>query len=173
VIGEIDPSLASLFSRATIGATAQGWLRRTDESGLLLHGHVESLCPSRFGGRVTLLTVSEQDLAGAPVPPSWLDAFPLIIVTAARHGLRLWQDGRWWRMPAFPAHEVDPTGAGDALTAAFLVRYAETGETGEAARFAAAAASLMVEQPGLEGAADRGAIARRRLASPKIQLTPA
>ena len=58
-------------------------------------------------------------------------------------------------MEAFPSEEVDATGAGDTFATGFLVRYRETGDVGEAARFGAAAASLSVEGVGVE--CDRGA----------------
>lgn len=173
VIGEIEPSLAAVFPAALIGATAQGWLRRVDEQGVISAGHVEDLHTAEFGGRITLFALSEEDLEGAPLPHSWFDAFPIVIVTAAGRGLQIWHEHRWWTMPAFETREVDPTGAGDALTAAFLVRYSESGDVGEAARFGAAAASFVVEHAGIEAAAGRKAIERRLAESPGIRLIPA
>ena len=52
-------------------------------------------------------------------------------------------------LPPIPAHEVDPTGAGDCFAAAFTVRMLSTGDEGEALRFAAAAGAIAVESVGL------------------------
>jgi sugar/nucleoside kinase (ribokinase family) len=46
---------------------------------------------------------------------------------------------------------MDPTGAGDVFSAAFLIRLAETGDPCEAARFANVAASFSIEAPGVSG----------------------
>jgi sugar/nucleoside kinase (ribokinase family) len=44
---------------------------------------------------------------------------------------------------------VDPTGAGDVFATAFLIRLAETGDPGQAARFANVTASFSVEGWGM------------------------
>ena len=44
-----------------------------------------------------------------------------------------------------PPDVIDPTGAGDTFTAAFLIRYSETRDPVEAARFANVTASFSVE----------------------------
>ena len=68
--------------------------------------------------------------------------------------------------PAFPlAKVVDPTGAGDGFCGAFLVEYRRTGSAVDACRFASAAASLLVEGLGVEGAASEDRI-RARMAGP-------
>ena len=64
-----------------------------------------------------------------------------------------------------PANEVDPTGAGDGFCGAFLVEYHRTGSAVDACRFASAAASLLVEGPGVEGAVGEDRI-RARMAGP-------
>jgi len=170
VLGEVDPSLATLFPNAVVGAAAQGWLRRIRNHGEIEDGNIEGFQAAEFGGRVTVVTLSEEDLAGTPIPQSWLAAFPVVLVTDARNGLRLWHAGGWSQLPAFPAQESDPTGAGDALAAAFLLRYAETGDARDAARFGAAAASFIVEGPGITAAASRAAVEARLRAHPEIQL---
>jgi len=170
VIGEVDPAVVFSFPRALIGAGAQGWLRRVGRGREIEGGEVEGLRPREFAGRVSILTLSEEDLAGAAIPDAWLQAFSTLIVTDARHGLRLRHDRRWWRLPAFPAQELDATGAGDALAAAFLLRYAETRDPCDAARFGAAAASFVVEGPGIMAAAGRAAVEARLRAHPEIQL---
>jgi fructose-1-phosphate kinase PfkB-like protein len=53
-----------------------------------------------------------------------------------------------------------PTGAGDVYSAAFLIKYFETGEPMLSGYFASAAASLLVEK-GVGGITDRGVVEER------------
>jgi sugar/nucleoside kinase (ribokinase family) len=80
---------------------------------------------------------------------------PLVAVTGGEGGARLYADGRWRRIAAFPHEEVDPTGAGDVFAAAFLISYSEADDIPVAARFAAAAAALSVGAEGTAGVATR------------------
>ena len=88
--------------------------------------------------------------------------------TRAERGAELCHRGVWRRIDAFPAAAVDPTGAGDVFAAAFLIRYRETGDPWEATRFAACAASFIVESEGLANTPDRMMIEERLRAHPEI-----
>jgi sugar/nucleoside kinase (ribokinase family) len=73
------------------------------------------------------------------------------------------------RYPAIPSDQVvDPTGAGDVFLAALLAAtlLPELAEPYDAARFAAAAGSLVVEGAGLEGVPDLAAVRRRLTRAP-------
>jgi sugar/nucleoside kinase (ribokinase family) len=170
VVDEVDPAVAQAFPQALIGAAAQGWLRRIGPRDLVEDGHLDGLNVAALAGRATLLFLSEDDLAGQPLPDAWLTAFPIVVVTRGAAGLRLHHADRWWRLAAFPAVECDPTGAGDALAAAFLIRYAETRSVAAAARFGAATAAFVVEARGTAGAPDRAAVERRLAQHPEVRL---
>jgi sugar/nucleoside kinase (ribokinase family) len=170
VIDEVDPAVASVFPQALIAVTAQGWLRGLGDDGLVEEGQLANFDVAAIAGRAAAVFLSEEDLAGQPIPDSWLEAFPILIVTCGQAGLRLYDRRLWWRLAAFPAAERDPTGAGDALAAAFLVRYGETGDVAAAARFAAAAASIVVEGRGLESVPSRADVERRLSAHPELRL---
>jgi 1D-myo-inositol 3-kinase len=172
ILGEVNPSVVSAFPDALIGADPQGWLRRVQADGRVAEGNLEGVDVGALAGRVSVVSLSEEDLAGTGLPDDWLEAFPVIILTRAHRGLRLRCQGRWWQMRAFPAREVDPTGAGDSLSAAFLIRYAETADAGEAARFAAATSSFVVEGAGFEGVPLRKDVERRMAENPGIRLRP-
>jgi len=58
--------------------------------------------------------------------------------------------GRTRRVGAHPAREVDPTGAGDAFAAAFLLALARGADPADAARLGAAAGSIAVEGEGAD-----------------------
>ena len=171
VFGEVDPSLVSSFPGSLIGATAQGWLRRLEADGRLSEGHTADLAIEILAGRLTALFLSEEDLDGTPLPESWISALPILVVTRGRLGARLCIEGTWWQMPAFPSREVDATGAGDAFAAAFLIRYHETEKPSDAARFAAAVASFVVEAPGITGAPTGAQVEARLQAHPELRLS--
>jgi sugar/nucleoside kinase (ribokinase family) len=96
------------------------------------------------------------------------------IVTLADQGSLLLDQGELFRIPAFPTTAIDPTGAGDAYAGSFISEYARTRDLEEAALFASAAASIMVEQVGPEFAMpmrtvlERKASIRGRLAKEKL-----
>jgi sugar/nucleoside kinase (ribokinase family) len=172
LLGEVDPNIVSVFPNALIGVDPQGWLRQVLPDGRVAEGNISGVDIGALAGQVGVASLSEEDLAGSDLPASWIDAFPIIILTRARKGLRLRWQRRWWQMQAFPAVEVDATGAGDSLSAAFLIRYSETGDAGEAARFAAATSSFVVESAGFAGAPSRADVERRMAAHPEIALRP-
>jgi sugar/nucleoside kinase (ribokinase family) len=100
----------------------------------------------------------------------WTREVPVVAMTRARHGSKVWTEGRWLEMVAFPEDEVDPTGAGDTFATAFLIRLHETHDVAEAARFGAAAASLSVSGTGAGAIPGRGAIDARMRAHPEVAL---
>lgn len=70
------------------------------------------------------------------------------IVTLAERGSLLMNGDRLYRIPPYPTHAIDPTGAGDVYAGSFITEYKRSGSFPEAALFASAAASIMVEQSG-------------------------
>jgi sugar/nucleoside kinase (ribokinase family) len=70
------------------------------------------------------------------------------IITLAERGSLLLDGNRLHRIPAYPTEAVDPTGAGDVYGGSFITEFQRCGELVEAALFASAAASIMVEQVG-------------------------
>ncbi|MBK8046703.1 MAG: carbohydrate kinase family protein [Anaerolineales bacterium] len=90
---------------------------------------------------------------------------PMIVVTEYKDGCTVFQrepDGaiHETKIPPRPAVEVDPTGAGDTFTTAFLIRLQETGDPIHAARFANITASISVESPGVTGVPPKADILR-------------
>ncbi len=147
VYHEITPVLATRFS-GRIGLCAQGFLRRADATG-----RVWPLVPQQWDAapllaRVQVMFCSEEDLGGAAPPAAWVARVPVLAVTRGRAGVWIYAGGERRLIPAYPAREVDPTGAGDAFAAAFLIAQDEGHDPWQAARFAAAAAALTVEHPG-------------------------
>ncbi len=82
---------------------------------------------------------------------SLLRTVALVVVTQGRHGALLYHNGACHRIRACPADEVDPTGAGDAFAASFLLALASGESPVHAAANAACAAAIAIEAPGPEG----------------------
>jgi sugar/nucleoside kinase (ribokinase family) len=161
VYHEVDASVAERFL-GLVGICAQGYLRRADADG-----RVRPLPPDAWDvapllRRARALFLSEEDIAldAGDAPSAWAEMVPILVVTDGRHGARIHADGGWRHVPAFAACEVDPTGAGDAFAAGYLVALDEGADPWTAARFGAAAASFVVEAVG-PVTPDRAAVERR------------
>ena len=155
LVGELDESLVHLFPTSRVIATPQGWFRSWDKSGRVRLGawpRAGQLLPY-----LTALVLSDEDVRG---DPECIDGFAAttrtLVVTHGARGASVYHAGEVRHLPTRPAHEVDPTGAGDVFAAAFLIRLHETAvavasgveDPWEAARFANAVASFSVEGAG-------------------------
>ncbi len=168
VLGEVPAGMGSVFDRSLVGVSAQGWLRDLDQRGRV---RPSVWTGASFWSGCRALFVSEEDLGGREEEPAqWADEVPIVAVTRDRKGARVHVEGGWRAIDAFPAEEVDPTGAGDVFAAAFLVRYGETRDMKEATRFAAAAAAWSVEGYGVDGIVGRGQIELRMEEHKEITL---
>ena len=133
---EISPSFVSLFPRSAgriVAATPQGWLRRWDDDGRVWPTpwqEAEQVLPM-----LDVLILSHDDLlpfadgnrpAADAILSRWSLSVPLLVATDGRNGATLFQHGITEHFPAYPANEVDPTGAGDVFAAAFLAHLHRT-----------------------------------------------
>ncbi len=158
---ELSPSFISHFPRSPgsiIAATPQGWLRRWDRDGRVwpapwtAAGEILPLLDVLILSHDDLLPFAEGNRTGADAMLShWSMQVPLLVATDGRHGATLFQHGIAERFTAYPAHEVDPTGAGDVFAAAFLVDYHRHGDPRKAVDFANCVASLSIEHEGIAG----------------------
>jgi sugar/nucleoside kinase (ribokinase family) len=154
VLDEVDPSLATTFTEATVAAEAQGWLRRLAPEGEVMpHPWTPS---AALLGRLQALFVSAQDIRGQQAQMlDWLQRLPLAVVTAGAKGALLYVNGERYQVRPRAAREVDATGAGDVFAATFLITYHLGGDPWEAAAGATCAASLSVEGEGWSAVPDR------------------
>ena len=148
VARELEDSNASAFGRQTVGASIQGWLRSWDDTG--------EVSPRRWSGDgllpgMAVAIFSDDDSPEEDQIANWAGLCPVLIHTHGGEGYSVHVQGRWHHLPAFPANEVDATGAGDVFAAAYLIRFQESGDPLVAARFASAAASFCVEAEGAAG----------------------
>ncbi len=156
--GELNKDILSIFTGSVVMASIQGWLRRWDEDGRVSSGHWngDDILPG-----VDAAILSEDDITDSKNLEHWKDLTPVLIFTRGARGAELHYEGRWNHIDAFPVTEIDPTGAGDVFAAAYLVRYRESGDPLESARFASCAASFCVEKSGVQGIASRARVEAR------------
>jgi sugar/nucleoside kinase (ribokinase family) len=168
VCGEAPPDLDACLSSPLIGVSAQGWLRALDRDRRVRR---RAWNGAPFWSRAHVLFVSREDLGRRRDQiDRWINDVPIVVVTRDRGGARVHERGAWREIDAFPAREIDPTGAGDVFATAFLVQYRTTRDTKHATRFAAAAASCAVEGEGVARVATRAQIERRMNQHPEITL---
>ncbi len=168
---ELAPEFVTLFPRhpgAIIAATPQGWLRRWDDDGRVWP--TPWLAAEEVLPQLDILILSHDDLlpfadgnrADADlILTRWSLHIPLLIATDGRHGATLFRHGIPQRFPAYPATEVDPTGAGDVFAASFLVHLYRHGDPSKAMNFANCVASLSIEHQGTMGIPTLDAVMER------------
>ncbi len=145
---EVDPAIVDCFEGSLIGVTPQGWMRAWDEKGRV---HFTPWTTARqVLQRADVLVFSEEDVAhNQAVIQEMIGLAKLAVVTHGPLGVNVYRDGAMTHFPAYQAVEVDPTGAGDTFTTAFLIRLHETGDPFQAAPFANATASFVIEGAGV------------------------
>jgi 1D-myo-inositol 3-kinase len=158
---EIPPTLPLHLPRqanSLLAATPQGWLRRWDADGRVWPTpwqEAERLLPlldALILSHDDLLPFADNQRAAADAMlAEWSRHVPLLVATDGRHGATLFEHGTPSHFPAYPATEVDPTGAGDVFAAAFLVHLYQHRDPHAAMNFANCVASLSVEAPGIAG----------------------
>jgi sugar/nucleoside kinase (ribokinase family) len=167
VLGEIElDAWTQANPHATIAINVQGWIKGAAEP-------VAEVDPSWPPGvttdarivrqkawkpdpdvlsRVDIACMSDEDLIDQG------DLFDTIrthvdrgCLTFGERGSMVWEGGREWQIPAFKAEVRDTTGAGDTYAAAFCAALRAGRATHEAGRYAAAAASVVIEAEGARG----------------------
>lgn len=180
VCGEVDLEQWTAGSGDRLVAiNVQGWLKQPGE--LVDPAHFEQMqsrgvspparrvveTPWGVGTdqleQVDVACLSEEDLLGqTDLLERLVDAVAVVALTRGAEGSRIYVDGEPTEVGIYPADLEDPTGAGDAFAAAFVHQLAAGLEPVEAARWGAAAASVIVEGPG-PAAADRLDTVERRV----------
>jgi 1D-myo-inositol 3-kinase len=151
VVDECPAALLSVLTSPTIVVGAQGWLRQLGEDdGLVLPGIAPEMQDPPRGIRA--MVFSELDHPDAEGLAQHVAGRGIAVaVTRGRAGATLWTgDGREQvRIPAFPAVEVESTGAGDVFGVVFALSLSRGLDLVAAARQGARAAARAVEGPGL------------------------
>lgn len=148
VAGECDRALVDGLGSRLICAGLQGWLRRPGPDGAVEPTiHSEASSPPRG---LSVAVFSEEDHPEAGFLAEQLARHGLTVaLTRGRRGSTVRQGTQVWEIPAAPATEVDPTGAGDVFGIAITLALARGASAPEAATAAAAIAARVVEGPEL------------------------
>lgn len=98
---------------------------------------------------VDIACLSEEDVIDQPgLLDKLTTTVPIVAFTLGEGGSRIYVDGEPTRVGVYATQAVDPTGAGDVFAASFTHRIAAGAAPIEAARFAAACSSIVVEDIG-------------------------
>lgn len=152
VLGEVpfEPWVRATDARL-VGVGLQGWLKQAEgrpRAGAEVRARPDLVDPEMFEG-ADVACLSEEDLAG---DDRWLsrlvEVVPVVALTLAERGCEVIHRGAATRVPAPPADEVDPTGAGDVFAAGFLRALSRGAPPVEAARIATALGAAAVEHVG-------------------------
>ncbi|MFQ6118546.1 MAG: PfkB family carbohydrate kinase [Methanosarcinales archaeon] len=155
VLNEVDSNILKLFkyrNSPLIGVSPQGWVRcyRRNKGDIIKKEWDNAKEILQY---TDVLIFSEEDI---PEYNSKIEEYTanknlIVIVTKGKNGADLYFKGKIYHFPAYPTKEKDPTGAGDVFGAAFLIKYYESGDIIESARFATCSASFVVEKIGING----------------------
>jgi 1D-myo-inositol 3-kinase len=149
VIGECGRDLVdSLGSGPLVCVGLQGWLRRAGAGGAIEpHLMDEALSPP---ANVRAAVLSEEDHPDAADIAAGLAGRGVVVaLTHGARGATILEGTSRQEVPASPAKEVDPTGAGDVFGVVFAFALARGAAPAEAAEAAAAVAARVVEGPGI------------------------
>ena len=148
VAGECDEALLDGLSAAYAMGCIQGWLRDPVAGQRVRPRRLPGPCRIPLALRAVSFSASDHPGA-AELSRELSHAGVRVAVTRGRRGARVaWREGEGW-VPAVPAIEVDPTGAGDVFALVFGLSCWAGHEPLEAGRRAALAAARVVEGPGL------------------------
>lgn len=160
LVNEIGPDLPPIFAAETlVAAVPQGWMRHWDESGRVHSKPWENAKQILPYVDVLILSLEDIDFDLKRLDP-FFAITQIVVLTEYRDGSTIYRrqssgEMEEVKIPPRPAHEVDPTGAGDIFATAFILRMQETGDPIDAARFANITASFGVEQVGIHGIPSR------------------
>jgi sugar/nucleoside kinase (ribokinase family) len=148
VFDECAPELIHALGARTVCVGLQGWLRTAGENDVVRPALPSDLEARLAGAGVCVYSVEDhpdaEDLAARLAR-----AGNLVALTRAELGSSLYSTAGREDIPATPAREIDPTGAGDVFGVVFTMGLAHGFSPRAAAARAAEAAASVVEGPGL------------------------
>jgi sugar/nucleoside kinase (ribokinase family) len=150
VLDEVPERLAiSLAKRdCVVSLEAQGYTRRLNSKGMV---NSRKWNNARLLKNVEVMKTSESELRaieGNDITLGRLSKLGpgIILLTMGTKGTVVWSKTEGvHKIPAYPTHVRDPTGAGDALVGAFLISWIRTGDLLWSCAVGSAVASFVVE----------------------------
>jgi sugar/nucleoside kinase (ribokinase family) len=150
VAGECDTAFVNGLSASFVGAGLQGWLRRTDDGGRVQPARLKEAPVVQDPPALNVAVVSEEDhVRVEDVVGAFTRTGGVWAITRGARGATIGTAAERIDVPAAPAREVDPTGAGDVFGVVLTLALAHGKPLAAAGGAAAAAAARVVEGPGL------------------------
>jgi len=147
VAAECDRALVASLGSAFVGAGLQGWLRRAEPDGRVVPALLtEALDPPPLG--CAIVSVEDHPDIDA-IAARFAATGSTVAITRGARGSTLLSAGHQLDIPAAPAREIDPTGAGDVFGVVLTLQLASGASPQTAATGAALAAARVVEGPAL------------------------
>jgi sugar/nucleoside kinase (ribokinase family) len=158
ILGEVNLELIKYVKTSSNGdlfLDPQGLIRLVGDDGKITHKCDRNQF-KKIAELVDFVKPNEQESAvitGHTDPVQALNEMremgvKLPIITLAERGSMLLDKTQMYHVPAYQTKAIDPTGAGDVYGGSFIVEYSKNHKCVEAALFASAASSIMVEQVG-------------------------
>ena len=118
LVAEFNPRIARAFPRSLVMLTPQGLLRQWDETG---HVRPRPWLDEDALRSTRLVVLSKQDIQDCPhLETEYAQIVEQLIITDGAQGGVVYDRGRAYPYAAYPAQEVDATGAGDVFATALL-----------------------------------------------------
>lgn len=164
LVGEIPPdAVQEIAERAALTVSdLQGYVRKVDEKRrIVLTSTPEARLIVPLSDIVHAEVNEAKALYGDSDPRRLAeklvkDGAGVSLVTMGSLGSYVATSQKVYYVPAAKSAEVvDRTGAGDVFTTVFALEYMDSGDVKEAAAYAAAAVSYLVEKPGFNGLRDK------------------
>ena len=159
LLDEIPVKVIDLFPESLIVASIQGWTRRIGKSGRVYANSWEG---SSILPRIDVAICSKQDASSEEDIAHWSNLARVLIVTDGSRGATVYSGKSVFESESLTVKEIDPTGAGDVFSAAFAVRFYETGDLYEASDFASVVAGLSVQAQGVSAIPYRAEVDKLR-----------
>jgi len=149
VAQEVATDVIQCFPNSFIGLTPQGWMRKWDGDGRVTATPWTN-APDLLA-KAAAVVLSIEDVQGDEnVITNLIERVPILVVTEADLGARLYWNGDYRHFSPPHYTEKDATGAGDIFATAFFTRMCECKDPWESARFATLIASHSITHIGLE-----------------------
>ena len=147
VIDEITPDVLDHFDDSLIGLSLQGALRETGNTK-----RINFKQPTReLLNKADIIFLSNDDIqSNDKILDFIIRSCAHVVYTMGKMGAKVYLNGEVHIYPAYPAEEVDATGAGDVFATAYLIEYCNSGSVDKACTMAHCAASFIIEGLGLE-----------------------
>ena len=137
-------------------------MRQWDENGRV--SPKAWMNPDKLLGKASAVVLSIEDVQGDEgIIADMIDRVPILIVTEANLGARLYWNGDYRHFSPPEEVEVDPTGAGDIFATSFFIRMHETRDPWESTRFATLIASRSITRVGLQSVPTQAEVTASRI----------